>query len=233
MAFYAGRFDANKIAAELGSPYSIIHPGIAVKIHPCCGLTHAPADIALELASSHDVTAGQIEEIVIFGEPLMPEVLTYHQPRTGYQGKYSMEYVVSAAIIDRQISPESFTDFQVNRPEITTLVRRVKCITRADSDWGTLRTHAWGHPAEVVIRLKDGRMVSGKAPCARGYPELPLSDEDILEKFRACTRSVLTPQATATLAERLLSLETENSIADFIGLSSADGPLSHFRSLAR
>jgi len=218
-AFYAGRFDTEKIVADLGKPYSIIFPGVGLKIHPCCGLTHSPADIVLDLVRAHDISADQVEEVTVYGEELLPQVLVYHRPETGYQGKYSLEYVVSAAIMDRQITTETFTDDNVNRPEIQAYLGKIKCMTRPDTEWEPMRIHPWNHPAEVIIRFKDGTKCSGKAPCARGYPDLPLTTGEILDKFKSCAGPTLPLKTIELLSGRVLTLDARTDVADVIALT--------------
>jgi len=223
-AFYAGQFDTQKIISDLGKPFNIIFPGIGVKIYPCCGLTHAPADIALDLAKTHNISADQVEEIIVYGEELWPQVLVYHRPETGYHGKYSLEYVVASAIVDREITPHTFADEKVRRPEIQALLGKITSRVRTDSEWESLRIHSWNHCSEVIVRLKDGTTHSGAAPCARGYPDLPLTTQEILEKFRNCTRTILPEKTIELLAERVLTLEAQATVADLILLTR--GPVT-------
>jgi 2-methylcitrate dehydratase PrpD len=218
--FYSGEYNSDEIASDFGNPYSILYPGVAVKIYPCCGLTHSPADIALDLVAAHDIAADQVEEVVVYGEELMPQVLIYHRPGTGYEGKYSLEYVVSAAIIDRQISFETFTDGAVNRPDLQAFLRKIRCHTRPDSDWESVRNNPWGHCAEMTIRLNDGTTYSANAPCARGYPDLPLSGAEIKDKFEACAGSVLETKTIEALAEQVLTIEGQDDVSGLIRLAA-------------
>ena len=224
LAFYSGQFDTQKIIAELGKPFNIIFPGIGLKIYPCCGLTHAPADIMLDLARTHDISLDQVEEIIVYGEELLPQVLVHHRPETGYQGKYSLEYVVAAAILDREITPHTFSDNQVRRPEIQACLGKIKTLVRSDSEWESLRIHPWNHCSEIIVRLKDGTTYSANTPCARGYPDLPLTEQDILEKFRNCAQPALPENKIDLLAEKVLTLETQTTISDLISLTR--GPVT-------
>ena len=219
--FYAGQYSAEKITADFGDPYSILFPGMAVKNYPCCGLTHCPADIVLDLVASHDISADQIEEVVVYSEVLLPTVLIHHQPKTGYQGKYSLEYVVAAAIIDRQITFETFTDDEVTRPQLQAFLGKIRCEVRPDSEWETTRIHPWNHCAEVSIRLTDGSEVSGSAPCAKGYPDRPFSAAEIVSKYESFAAPILQPVAIDTLSDKVLHLDAQADVADFIGLTCA------------
>jgi len=217
--FYADEYVTDKITAEFASPYSIIYPGMAVKIYPCCGLTHCPVDIALDLVATHDIQPDQVEDIVVYTEELVPSVLIHHEPKTGYQGKYSLEYAVAAAIFDRNINFDTFTDDAVNRPQLQAFLGKIRCKVRPDSDWEPTRIHAWNHCAEITIRLNDGTKVTASQPCARGYPDRPLSTEDIVDKYQQFASPVLAVDAIDALGDKTLKLEEQENIADVIGLT--------------
>jgi len=221
--FYSGHFNTQKIVRDLGAPFNIIFPGMAFKIHPCCGLTHAPADIVLDLVRRHDLLPDQISEVVVYGEELWLTVLIYPQPETGYQGKYSMQYVVAAAIFDRDIGPDTFTDEQVNRPEHQAFFKRVQLLARPDAEWESVRQHAWNHCAEVIIRLRDGTELRADAPCARGYPDLPLSTSEIVEKFRNGCKASLSPQIIDLIVDKTLVIDANSDLSDFLELTRGSG----------
>jgi len=219
-AFCSGHFAPEKVAA-LGKPepFSIVSPGLAVKIYACCGLTHCPADITLRLVREHDISYDEVEEVEVYTEELAPQVLVYHQPKTGYEGKYSLEYVIAAAILDRELTLETFTDSKVNRLKIQKFLQKVKVKTRPDVEWADMRLHPWNHPARVIIKLNDGRSYSGEAPCARGYPDMPLSTEEVIGKFRKCAGLVLPAEKIEQLIHVVLTLEAQRSITELMRLS--------------
>jgi len=218
-AFYSGKFVPEKAIADLGSSFSILYPGIGVKIYPCCGLTHTPADIVLRLVREHKIAADAIDRITVYTEELAPDVLVYHRPRTGYEGKYSLEYVAAAAVIDGEIRLDTFTDAKVNRPEIRTLIEKVEFKTRSESELAQLKGHPWNHAASVTITLKNGEVYSGEAPCARGYPDIPLSREEGIAKYRDCAKLVLPADKIEPLTNKILKLEAQTDIAQLMALA--------------
>ena len=223
--FYsAGRFDTHKIVSGLAAPFNIIFPGMAIKMYPCCGLTHAPADIVIDLVKAHDIAPEQIEEVIVYGEELWPTVLIYERPTTGYEGKYSMQYVVAAAIVDRVIEPATFTDRQVNRPELQAYFERIRLVSRSADEWEGLREHPWNHCSEVVIRLGDGSVLRGEAPCARGYPDLPLTTDEIVDKFRRLSIPAWPGRTIDRIIDQTLSLDTHSDVSGFVRLTRSPLP---------
>ena len=63
------------------------------------------------------------------------------------------------------------------------------------------------HPAQATITLKDGRSYSGETSYARGYPDIPLTTEEILDKYRRCSGLVLSTEKIARPSEMVLNLE--------------------------
>jgi 2-methylcitrate dehydratase PrpD len=218
-AFYSGNFEPEKIVSDFASPLSILDPGIAVKIYPSCGLTHAPADIALSLAHEYDIDSNKIEKVVVYGESFWPDVLIYPEPTTGHQGKYSIPYVVACALVDRRIDPASFTDAAVNRAEIRPCMSKIELATRTDETWNALRQHEWNHPAEVQIEMTGGQTHSQSAVCAIGYPDLALSDDDLLAKFKRCASSRLQPASVNALIGREQELEVVTDVGSIMALT--------------
>ena len=62
--------------------------------------------------------------------PVTP--LIHHRPETGLQGKFSLEYGLAAALLDRYPGRDSFTDAAVRRPE----ARRLAGLVRHDPGAG-------------------------------------------------------------------------------------------------
>ncbi|MBK6598247.1 MAG: MmgE/PrpD family protein [Proteobacteria bacterium] len=220
-AFYADEFDTSKLVERLGDPYSIVSPGIGLKIHPCCGLTHTPADLVLELVQQHNIAPDSVQEIVVTAEPLLATVLVYPRPQTGDQGKYSLEYVVAAALFDRQIVPETFTDAGVMRPRLQAFLERVRLKPRPDADWPADVRPPLAHPAEVEVRLVSGERLVASAPCARGYPRRPLTSHEVEEKFRRLAGQQLSVDQAGQIIEHVRRFAQLRDVADVMRLTAA------------
>ncbi|MGE5853573.1 MAG: hypothetical protein ACM35E_10610, partial [Deltaproteobacteria bacterium] len=62
-----------------------------------------------------------------------------------------------------------------------------------------------GNP--VTIRTTDGRRYSARVDIPRGDPALPLTDDELLAKFRDCARSQLRRDDIERSVELILGLE--------------------------
>ena len=85
---------------SLGESWEIVSPGIGVKLYPCCYATHRAIDAALEVRNGIDGRLGDIEGVFVSVSPGTPMPLRTTLPKTGLEGKFSMEYCIASALID-------------------------------------------------------------------------------------------------------------------------------------
>ena len=98
--------------------------GLNVKRYPSCYDTSRTAEAALWLAPRID--AAQIAEVLITVEPGGLRPLIHHRPQTGLEGKFSLEFVAAAALLDGRVGLSTFTDESVRRPAVRTLMTKIK-----------------------------------------------------------------------------------------------------------
>jgi 2-methylcitrate dehydratase PrpD len=180
--------------ADFDTTWQAVTPGIAVKKYPCCNRGHRAADATLALAGRHAITPERVELI----EVRMPagEVdaagrvgpMTYPRPQTGLEAKFSMQYVVAAAVCDRALRIGTFTDEQVRRPDVQRLLERVRPVADPRRPAG----QAAANYVEVAVRLAGGQTVAERVRFSRGDPRgEPLSWDELLRKYRDCAAAAL------------------------------------------
>lgn len=184
-------FDAaapERVGPSLGNPYDLAAVGLSVKRYPCCYATHRAADAALELRDEHRVHPDEVEEVTVTVPQGGLAPLPYQRPATGLQGKFSMEYVVTAALLDGRLGLDTFTDAMVGRPEVTALEEVLE--VREDHTIPGVRNPVDGGYVEVAIRTHGGRRLVCRVEEAAGSPGRPLSGSQLEEKFRECARGL-------------------------------------------
>ena len=138
-------------------------------------------------------------------------VLAFTEPATPYQAKFSMPYCIAAAVVDRQVTLETFTDRKFKDRNIVETRKKVHLSFPDVPIWPGLAdvgpdTEFVGNP--VTIRTTDGRSYSARVDIPRGDPALPLSDDELLEKYRDCARSQLRADDIERSVGLVLGLET-------------------------
>jgi 2-methylcitrate dehydratase PrpD len=190
-----------------GEPWEIVQPGLTVKRYACCYATHRAADAVLGIMMGNpDFNHKDIKTVTVTAPLGSFYPLVCNSPQTGLEGKFSMQYVVAAGIIDRKITLQSFTDSKVNRIEIQNLIKRIEKVENpkinfAGPDGKDQRF------AEVCIKLNNGKSIVKRVEYPRGSPESPLTREEMIDKYFECTERYLTRQTRDSTINMLLHFE--------------------------
>lgn len=179
--------DDAAMRAVLGRPWDIIDPGIVIKRYPACGATHCALDALLDLKAQHRLSAAHIDEIRVGAEPLALKVLQHPRPRTGLEGKFSMEFCMAVAAVDGQPGLEHFTAAWINNGDVQQMLPKVRVYDRTDLG-GPMNDAV---PASVEVWLKDGRRFEQTVKVPRGDPRNPISEAELKAKFVSCAAPVL------------------------------------------
>lgn len=190
----AGHYDAERMADGLGKPFYIESPGIGLKKYPSCYHTHRALDGVFQLLGKHRLNGKDIAEVDVGTSERAMRVLAFTEPATPYQAKFSMPYCIAAAMVDRQVTLETFTPHKFEDRAIVETRKRVHLSFPNVPIWPGLAdvgpdTEFVGNP--VTIRTTDGRSYSARVDIPRGDPALPLTDDELLAKYRDCARSQL------------------------------------------
>ncbi len=215
-AFY-GESPANisKMAENLGDPFALVSRGINVKRYPSCAGTHRPIDALLHLIDSYDIKPEEVVAVDCRVSPRAKKILLYDNPNTGFEGKFSIQFVMAAAIQDRKIELAQFTDEYVNSPATKGLMRKVSL--RIHPDWAEGKdTDA--RPDIVAIRLVDGREYYYGVALAKGHEKVPLTDEEFLAKYCECAKLVLGDKEIERCLELINKLEELKDISGLMDI---------------
>ncbi len=201
-----GSKPAWELATEgLGAPHEVASPGIGVKRYPSCASTHQALDATLALAEEHAIDPGTVETVECGVFYLAPHQLIYDRPETGLQGKFSMPYCVSLALLQRSVGLADFTDERIRRADVQGFMPKVRMFVHPEQ---TTRECLPTRFSEVTITLADGRRLERRVSPAKGQPKNPLTDAELEAKFRDCAARVLPPERAEAVVALVQTLET-------------------------
>lgn len=210
-----GHYDAERMADGLGKPFYIESPGIGLKKYPSCYHTHRALDGVFQLLNKHGLSDQDIAEVDVGTSERAMRVLAFSQPATPYQAKYSMPYCIAAAVVDKQVTLETFTDHKFEDRHIVEARRKVHLSFPDVPIWPGLAdvgpdSEFVGNP--VTIRTTDGQSYSVRVDIPRGDPALPLTDDELLSKYRDCAQSQLRAKDIERSVELVLGLQKVTDI---------------------
>jgi aconitate decarboxylase len=192
----------------------MVDPGVGFKKHPSNYFTHRPIDAALALREEHQLDPRGIDRV----EVRFPrfDYVNRPQPKTGLDGKFSVQYTTAVALLDGEITIDSFTNERRFAPDVEALLPRIKLevddAIPADFD----RMHT-----VVTVWLKDGSRWSRKVDKLTGWVGSPLTREQRLRKFHSCAQRVLKKDAADRIVELVEKLEALADVGELMDLARA------------
>jgi 2-methylcitrate dehydratase PrpD len=151
--------------------------GLAIKLFPCCYALQRPISAAIELGP---VPADRVRTIRVDTPASSLAPLIHRRPRTGLEGKFSLEYGIAAALLDGPPGLESFSDRAVARPDAMRLVEAVE-IRAQDGGEGLL---AGG--LELEVTFEDSSSARTALTLPPGAPGRPPTAAELRAKLDLC-----------------------------------------------
>lgn len=207
-AFLHDEGDQSAITDGLGESWAV--PGIFFKPYPANHFTHTALDAATRLREGglrpEDIDSIELgvasATVRTIGEPLT----TKQQPDTGYQAQFSGPYLVALGLFGGHglgAGLEDFTDELARDPERRALMARVHVVPDAECD----AVFPDQFPAVLRVRTHDGRTMEERVEVNRGGPKDPLTDTELMTKFRQNAGRSFSEARTARAANLVEGLD--------------------------
>jgi 2-methylcitrate dehydratase PrpD len=199
--------DWERALATLGKDWHITR--MTFKNHGCCGHTFAAIDGALELKKRMNVRAEDIERVEVATYRAGLEVAHYEAPSTPAEGRFSLRYVVAAALQHGSVRLDAFSPERLSEKRTRDLMSRVEVKVDPELDAAFPAKRA----ARVAITARSGRREEFLQPTRKGDPDMPLTDAELEGKFLELAGPVLGEAPAKTLLGSLWRLEAQPTLA--------------------
>ena len=177
-AFHDDKFDLAALL-NFGRPFRIVEPGYAIKLFPSQYGTHFGIAAAIEL--HRKIPEPDAIESVTLTTPVMPYT-DRPRPKTGLDGKFSLQYTAACGLLDGKVTIDSFTDERRFRPDMDRLLDRIHLV-QTDAIPGYFEAMH----VEIAVRLTDSQQLAARCEKPRGaWGTPPLRPEEHLAKVQDC-----------------------------------------------
>ncbi len=197
-----GKVVAERATADLGDHFGVMD--LSIKPYPCCRMTHASIDAALELSGTHLIDPDSIEEVEVSVSKMVFEMVgAPFKVRANPQvdAQFSIPYTVAAALRNGSVLLSDFTSETIKgATPILELARKIKVSVNpelADNDISSLH---------IAIKMANGQTVTHTLDTLKGSPSKPLSFDECAAKFKNCLEH----------SEKSALIENSDRIVDFI-----------------
>ena len=204
---FSERPDRSQLAAALGERFEIMRTNI--KKFAVGSPSQAPVQAALDLISGGDIDVGDISDVIVtMPHDLAPVVDAREMPNINVQ------HLVSGTLLDGRFTfAMAHDEARLRDGETAALARRVRLVPDPSV--------TGRREATVELVLRDGRRRAAFVGAVRGTADNPMSEEEVVEKAADLIAPVLGDRSAARIAEAVLGLDDEPSLARLLGLLEA------------
>lgn len=209
MGSYADKADHSLATAGLGQVWELMQT--AIKPFPACHFTHGCIDAALALRRQ-GVTAAQVRDIEVRVPAGTHKVICEPEanklnPANSYDAQFSVQWLTAAALVKGRLGLAELEADRIGDPEISALIKKVRFADYPDSPFPR------AYSGEVIVTLNDGRKLAHREHINRGAADRPLTNAEIIEKFRANAATAFGSTTVERMERAMLSLEASSDAA--------------------
>lgn len=193
-----------RITQGLGEEFASLNVGF--KLYPCCANNHTSLDALERIRTAHpSFRAQDVERVAVrttrsstlhVGWPYVPDSITTAQ--------MNLSYCLAAALIDGHFSVDQVTETAIRRPDILEMTRRIEVVE--DPELEALGDR-YRYAIKLEFFLRDGSCLQEKLLQAKGSEEWPLTEAEIVSKFKLLASKTLKPSQVERLLETVQGLE--------------------------
>ena len=219
--YHRDKYDRKLLTAELGKYFEVCN--LKFKAYPSCGLTHNAITATLELVNEHDLKPEEVDKInMSVGESVYSMVCmpleTKQTPSGIVHAQFSLPYSVARAFVYRKVCLNDFTPEAIKDPAVLRISQKIapKLVPEL--------TRQKGFDSVILeVETLGGKKYSKRVDVLKGSLGNPLTDEELLNKFKDCASHSVTPIKKPNIdraAELILNMEKVDDINDVVSLIS-------------
>ncbi|MCS7117734.1 MAG: MmgE/PrpD family protein [Thaumarchaeota archaeon] len=169
----------------------------------------AAIELRRELADVSNVRSVEIFTFTVSHKIIVKDPEKW-KPKTRETADHSLPYITARTLIDGDIWVDSYTDEKLNDPKVLELLAK----TRVEVDPKYDEIYPSAVPNRVVLKTLDGRTLSKEVVYPIGHYRNPISDGQLVEKFKRLVNPVLGVERSEQLLRVATSVENVRSVSE-------------------
>lgn len=213
------KWSEEEMLRGLGTDFLITKCGY--KAFPTEALTHQPITAVMELRQKHGIDPDQVTEVLVETTTRGADILSdpsKYKPTTKETADHSLPYCIAVATVKGNVLPSDFTDEALKDPKVWDMLGKIKVVAKPEIDALFPKVKR----CVVTITTKDGRSFSIQEDFAKGRPERPLTDEELVAKYKANGSECMSEAVLEKLVQATWKLDEFENFADYMTLVKRD-----------
>ncbi len=206
-------WDNEKLVGGLGDSFKILE--CSMKGFPTEALTHTHISATLKVIIENDIKPDDIEEVIVTTIARAVDILfddEKYNPSSRETADHSLPYCIAAAIVDRKITGDQFSDERIQDPAIKSVLGKIKGEASEEFE----KMFPAKQPSKVKVRLKSGAEFTAQLDYPKGDPREPMTEQDLDTKFSGLSSSLFGPDKQNAIKKAIWDLESYATINGFM-----------------
>jgi 2-methylcitrate dehydratase len=177
----------------------------------------------MEVMQENKITSSEVREVLVEttrrGADILSDESKYH-PATKETADHSLPYCVAVAVSKGNVLPIDFKEKALQDKSVLELLPKIKVTANPEIDAIFPNVKR----AIVTITTEDGRTFKKQEDYAKGEPERPLSEQELIAKFHANAQGALGKRRRDRVIQATLNIDRYNNVRKYLPLLRASTP---------
>ncbi|HAJ31849.1 MAG TPA: MmgE/PrpD family protein [Candidatus Atribacteria bacterium] len=212
------KWDRDILTKGLGDKFLINQCGY--KAFPTEALTHQPITAALEVMQENSIDPKEVKEVLVETTTRGADILSdpsKYKPTTKETADHSLPYCIAVAVAKGNVLPSDFEESTLRDPFVWSLLDKIKVVANPEID------NLFPKVKRAIVTIKTSKGEYKKQEdFAKGQPERPLSDEELISKFKANSEKKISSSRMEKIIKATQELGNINEIGKYMELLVSD-----------
>jgi 2-methylcitrate dehydratase len=208
------KWDKNILVKGLGETFLINQCGY--KAFPTEALTHQPITAALEVMQENKLNLQEVKEVLVETTTRGADILSdpsKYKPTTKETADHSLPYCIAVAVAKGNVLPSDFEEYALRDPLVWSLLDKIKVVANPEID------ALFPKIKRAIVSIKTPHGIYKKQEdFAKGQPERPLSEEELISKFKANSEKKISSSRMEDIIKATKELENIDEIGEYMKL---------------
>ena len=209
---FAENPDLELVEAGLGSDWHFLR--IYFKPFCSCRYVHYAIEATLKDLEQHPFSPEEIESIVVRTHRNAKQGSDIPDYRSPLHARLSIQYGIASILVRGRAGLKEYEEEAIRDPE----VRRISDRVHIEIDEEIQKLYP--NPRSMIVEISDrkGNSASARIDHAKGDPENPMTEAELIAKFRDVTADVIPPERAERIVAAAGTIESREEIVSFAEL---------------
>ena len=212
------KWDRDILTKGLGDKFLINQCGY--KAFPTEALTHQPITAAIEVMKESNLDPKEVKNILVETTTRGADILSdpsKYKPTTKETADHSLPYCIAVAVAKGNVLPSDFEEDALRDPFVWSLLDKIEVVANPEID------NLFPKIKRAIVTIKTSKGEYKKQEdFAKGQPERPLSEEELISKFKANAEKKVSSSKMEDIIKATQELENIDEIGKYMTLLVCD-----------